>query len=275
MFEILSMSPDSYGRSLRSYHIDGSDTIGVFGDEPYAIRLRASDQPVSVQILIDGTDITTGNPAKVYDTDTGGERFMVKMGPGCTIQTWFESFNGGSQLVFRHRENTVAEHTHGDSLGQMGTIQVVYYVEGDPAPSYNAPYREFGGHTRGGLEGMLGGAAMRGAAMRGGSESGQPMSYGGDSASKGYATRGAAGTGAGAHVEQRFTEVPGFRMPILSHVETVSYMWWDDLTATLERLGIKHDEYVGAAGRKFADLGSTPRPQENPSGYQRFKPARR
>lgn len=56
-------------RPFKQYSLEGINTIGVFGDETYAIRYtNRSHQRVQVKLSIDGADILTGKQANLGNT---------------------------------------------------------------------------------------------------------------------------------------------------------------------------------------------------------------
>lgn len=82
--EIISQHPQFRNRPLRKYGIDGVDTIGAWGDEPFEIKFKNNTrQNVQVKVSVDGTDVLTGDLAS---TSTAGQMWLVR---------------GHSQLVLR------------------------------------------------------------------------------------------------------------------------------------------------------------------------------
>ena len=65
--EVISHHPTFKNKSLRKYYVDGIDTIGAWGDEPFEIVFKNNTwQKVQVKLSLDGTDILTGEPANTF-----------------------------------------------------------------------------------------------------------------------------------------------------------------------------------------------------------------
>lgn len=229
-------------QQFRSYDIDGIPTIGVFGDEPYELRFtNSSGSKIQLRLSVDGTDVVSGNPATLNLSD-GVDTFVVQPHGTVQLKAWLETTKGGGRFVFKHAENSVAMHTHGDALGAMGYLAAAVFTERYVQPQLS-PYP-----TRGG--GLLGGESYRGATR------GIPKGASGP------------GTGVGEYVSQEIGRTRGLIQPEFSETLQVRYLWWDDLVARLRALGIQppaqHPTGFAQPGNPImtlANLGTTPRPE--------------
>src|SRR5574338_401098 len=130
--EVISHNPTFKNKSLRKYYVDGIDTVGAWGDEPFEIKFTNHTwQKVQVKISVDGTDVLTGATA---DTTTAGKMWVVNGYGTLSLKAWPENNNGGAQLVFTSANNSVAIHTHGD-MSSRGIIAVAVYTEGHVEPT--------------------------------------------------------------------------------------------------------------------------------------------
>jgi hypothetical protein len=143
--EIISHHSNFNGKSLRKYYVDGIETVGAWGDEPFEVRFKNNTwQKVQVKLSLDGTDILTGKPA---DTEVSKDMWVVGPYATLSLQAWPEDHNGGAAFVFTSAEKSVALHTHGD-LSSRGIIAAAVFTEGHVEPSppvvyhnhYNYPY---------------------------------------------------------------------------------------------------------------------------------------
>jgi hypothetical protein len=136
--EIISDRSPNVGRIMRKYRFDPGvgqpiDHVGVFGNEPFAIRVRTGNKRTAIRVSVDGTDIATGQKAL---TGYGGPgTFIIDPYDSSTFEAWVETNKGGAQLVFTDAPNSVAANTHGD-LTAKGYISVLYYTEGYEPPRY-------------------------------------------------------------------------------------------------------------------------------------------
>lgn len=134
--EIISHHPKFSGKSLKKYYVEGIETIGAWGDEPFEIRFKNNTfQKVQVKISVDGTDVLTGKPA---DTLASNEMWVVNGYDTITLKAWPEDNNGGAGFVFTSANNSVAIHTHGD-LSSRGIIAAAVFTEGHVEPIKYAP----------------------------------------------------------------------------------------------------------------------------------------
>lgn len=129
--EVISHHPTFKNKSLRKYYVDGIDTIGAWGDEPFEIKFTNHTwQKVQVKISLDGTDILTGEKAS---TEPTSDMWVVNGYGTMSLKAWPETNNGGASFVFTSANNSVAVHTHGD-LSSRGIIAAAVYVEGHVEP---------------------------------------------------------------------------------------------------------------------------------------------
>lgn len=129
--EIISHHSKFNEKSLRKYYVDGIDTVGAWGDEPFEIRFKNNSwQKIQVKLSLDGTDILTGKPA---DTQPSSDMWVVNGYGTLSLKAWPETNNGGASFVFTSADNSVALHTHGD-MSCRGIIAAAVFVEGHVEP---------------------------------------------------------------------------------------------------------------------------------------------
>jgi hypothetical protein len=129
--EIISHHPTFKNKSLRKYYVDGIDTIGAWGDEPFEIKFTNHTwQKVQVKISVDGTDVLSGELATTEPTK---DMWVVNGYATMSLKAWPETNNGGAQLVFTSGSNSVALHTHGD-MSNRGIIAAAVFTEGHVEP---------------------------------------------------------------------------------------------------------------------------------------------
>lgn len=134
--EIVSHHPKFASKALRKYYVDGIETVGAWGDEPFEIRFKNNTwQKVQVKISLDGTDILTGKPA---DTEVSKDMWVVNGYATLSLKAWPETNNGGAAFIFTSAEKSVAVHTHGD-LSSRGIIAAAVFTEGHVEPIKIAP----------------------------------------------------------------------------------------------------------------------------------------
>lgn len=292
--EIISHHPTFKNKSLRKYYVDGIDTIGAWGDEPFEIKFTNHTwQKVQVKITLDGTDVLTGEPAT---TDPTKDMWVVNGYGSMSLKAWPENNNGGAQLVFTSANNSVAIHTHGD-LSSRGIIAAAVYTEGHVEPiRWNPPlvinnypvrkrriaddyYPVYGSNTGdftlGGTyttntiapASAAGGGTFGSTSCSFNASDGESVASGSlnFSDTRGEETKGIeslVSVGAGQHVDQKITYVQGLIKPVFSETVRVRYLWWDDLVAKLRENNVPmpHASGFPADGdRKNINLGSTPR----------------
>lgn len=129
--DIISHHPKFNGKSLKKHYVEGIETVGAWGDEPFQIRFKNNTwQKVQVKISVDGTDVLTGKPA---DTLASKDMWVVNGYAELNLKAWPETNNGGASFVFTSATGSVALHTHGD-LSNRGIIAAAVFTEGHVEP---------------------------------------------------------------------------------------------------------------------------------------------
>lgn len=290
--EIISHHPTFKNKSLRKYYVEGIETVGAWGDEPFEIKFTNHTwQRVQVKLSVDGTDILSGELAS---TDVTKDMWIVNGYGTLSLKAWPETDNGGAQLVFTSGSNSVAVHTHGD-LSNRGIIAAAVFTEGhvEPIRVNPSPYvrrRSIIGHdyyyggSSGGWGGTLGGTTFGSNTITptaAGAASGSvfinncssnasdsisgSLSFGeslGDSRGETKSLESLVAVGAGQHVDQKITHVAGLIKPLFSETVRVKYMWWDELVSKLRAHNVPMPHPSGFPGdvkKTNISLGGTPR----------------
>jgi hypothetical protein len=129
--EIISHHPKFDGKALKKHYVEGIETVGAWGDEPFEIRFKNNTwQKVQVKISVDGTNVLTGKPA---DTLVSKDMWVVNGYAELKLKAWPETSNGGASFIFTSANNSVAVHTHGD-LSNRGIIAAAVFTEGHVEP---------------------------------------------------------------------------------------------------------------------------------------------
>lgn len=279
--EIVSKLPEFKSKTLKKYSVDGIETVGAWGDEPFEIRFRNNTSSrVQVKLTMDGTDILTGKPAS---TEVSKDMWLVEANSSISLKAWPETSNGGAAFVFTSAKNSVAAHTHGD-MSSRGIIAAAVYVEGykEPERFYKSAPQYLGGNFER-SKGLIGGQ-MRGSSSGTYGSSGNSDSFNfSDSYGVGLesmfnsAPAGAASdslnvdrsrdeeslvsVGAGQHVVQKLTYVQGLKQPVFTETVRVRYLWWDNLVAKLKQGNVAEPHASGFPGdpQQKLSLGTTPR----------------
>jgi hypothetical protein len=226
--EVISKLPEFANKTLKKYNVEGVDTIGVWGNEPFEIKFtNCSFEKVQIKVSIDGTDILTGD---IADTQVTKKMWVVDAYKDITLKAWTETHNGGAQFVFTHAGSSVANNTHGD-VSSLGIIAVAVFREGHKEPTrfienhhhhhnYWPNYWTYLSYpyTLG-----VGGTYVG---------SSDESSWG----EVATASASPAGVGAGEHIEQKIVYTTGLTKPFFSESIRVRYLWWDDLTAKLKEI---------------------------------------
>jgi hypothetical protein len=300
--EIISHHPKFNNKSLRKYYVDGVETIGVWGDEPFEIRFKNNTwNKVQVKLTLDGTDILTGKPA---DTNVSKDMWVVNGYGTLSLKAWPETNNGGAAFVFTGAGNSVAVHTHGD-LSSRGIIAAAVFTEGHVEPAvehhhhYSWPYYtpvwiksndDYKGYDSIRSRGIIGGTSAGTntsiyTSNTGGTFSSSTISCNNAASAAGSfslneideansAFDSLVSVGAGAHVDQKIAYVTGLVKPIFSEAVRVKYLWWDDLTAKLRTETHAQPQPTGFPGdndKKNIDLKCTPRIGENKGVFRRVE----
>jgi len=287
--EIISHHPTFKSKSLRKYYVEGIETVGAWGDEPFEIKFtNYTWQKVEVKLSVDGTDVLSGDPAT---TDATAKMWVVNGYGTLSLKAWPENNNGGAQFVFTSGNNSVAAHTHGD-MSSRGIIAAAVYTEGHVEPArinhnfyytgypihrrsivdYSA-YPSWGSNTIGGD--LIGGvtygtnttttvcsAGGAGATMDSLSFNACDVAAASGETPVTKSLESLVAVGAGQHVDQKITYVAGLIKPTFSETIRVKYMWWDELVAKLREHNVPAPQPSGfPADQKRANinLGGTPR----------------
>ena len=296
--EIISHHPKFNNKSMRKYYVDGIETVGAWGDEPFEIRFKNHTwQKVQVKITLDGTDILTGKPG---DTEVSKDMWVVNGYGTMSLKAWPETNNGGASFVFTSANNSVAVHTHGD-LSSRGIIAAAVFTEGHVEPiRINYPTFETHNHYHYDMnrcKGMGGGYYGSGGitytsntgGLIGGTLSSntvslnnaQPASASADcfysevSDSDARGLESLVSVGAGQHVDQKISYVAGLIKPVFTETVRVRYLWWDDLVSKLRTDNVAAPHASGFPGdrdRKNIDLKGTPRVGEKHGSFRRSEP---
>jgi hypothetical protein len=295
--EVISHHPKFNNKSLRKYYVDGIETVGAWGDEPFEIRFKNNTwQKVQVKITLDGTDVLTGKPG---DTEVSKDMWVVNGYGTLSLKAWPETNNGGAAFVFTGAGNSVAVHTHGD-LSSRGIIAAAVFTEGHVEPIKITPpvehhhhhYRErrsiaplpyYGGTLIGGgviytnNTGSFGGTLSSNTVTTCNNAAPAASNYFCDEISDGAASASfdsLVSVGAGEHVDQKITYVTGLIKPTFTETVRVKYLWWDDLTAKLRTETHAKPQPTGFPGdddRKNIDLKCTPRVGEKHGSFRRVE----
>jgi hypothetical protein len=267
--EVISHHPTFKNKSLRQYYIDGINTVGAWGDEPFEIKFKNNTgNKVQVKLSLDGTDVFSGELAS---TDVTKDMWMVNAYGTLSLKAWPETNNGGAALIFTSATNSVAVHTHGD-MSSRGIIAAAVFTEGHIEPiRYNPiviqtvypstyfPYRDLyssGSLTVGGDLGITGVYTSNSIAFNSSEVSCDV------SPTRSKSLESVAAVGAGQHVDQKISYVAGLIKPVFSESIRIRYMWWDDLVVRLKVNNVPAPHASGFPAdikKTNINLGSTPR----------------
>jgi hypothetical protein len=274
--EIVSKLPEFNLKTLKKYHVEGLDTVGVWGNEPFEIHFKNNTwQNVQVKITLDGTDVLTG---KIGTTEVSKEMWFVPARQTLVLQAWPETSNGGAQFVFTDTKNSVASHTHGN-LSSNGIIAAAIYVEGYVEPirytNYNYSFDNFRFSSYdynskgtcsdysltssiGDCFGVNGGIATNSIDVQCSANSGAATAT---KSIEPNVLRSRASVGAGEYTNQKLSYVQGLKKPIFNQTIRVKYVWWDDLVAKLKESNSAMQQASGFPGDKDQkmSLGTTPK----------------
>lgn len=286
--EIISHHPKFSKKNLRKYYVDGIDTVGAWGDEPFEIVFKNHTwQKIQVKLSVDGTDVLAGDKA---NTKASSEMWVVSGYGTLNLKAWPETSNGGAQLVFTSANNSVAVHTHGD-LSSRGIIAAAVFVEGhvEPVklnipqviitqpcyplpyvpstyPTYPIWYNTISDNTAGPIGGATFSTSqheMVGRRSKSTVDSVATCSLRGVDSQSYFSSNSIAepsaasapleslaAVGAGQHIDQQITYVSGLIKPVFTETVRVRYMWWDDLVAKLRECNVPAPHASGFPGDK-------------------------
>lgn len=274
--EIVSHHPQFKNKSLRQYYVDGINTVGAWGDEPFEIRFRNNTfQKLQVKLSLDGTDILTGAPAT---TDVNKNMWVVNGYGTLTLKAWPETNNGGASFIFTSANNSVAAHTHGD-MSSRGIIAAAVYVEGHVEPitlrydhHHHYPRHDYWNSYPFYVGGVIN---TNNTFNSGGTYSSNSSSFSLNDSdavvttnslntnnTRSKSLESLVSVGAGDHVDQKITYVSGLIKPTFTETLRVKYVWYDDLQAKLRENNVPAAHASGFPGdrnQNVMSLGNTPR----------------
>jgi hypothetical protein len=271
--EIISDHPEFRNRALRKYNIEGINTVGAFGSEPFSILFRNNTyNKVEIIISLDGTDILTGKPA---DTNINNQRWLVNPYSELKVSAWCESNHGGARFIFTNANNSVALNTHGD-MSNRGIIAAAVFVEGHVEPvkisHHHHHHPSWFTFTSDCLRSIHTNSFTKCADSVSVNNCSAPASldlcddsdnsYSECNVNASQELRSLASVGAGEYVNQHISYVQGLIKPIFTDTVRVRYLWWDELKAKLEQGACSDAQPSGFPGDKhegFIKLGKTPR----------------
>ncbi len=295
--EVISHHPQFKNKNLRKYYVDGIDTVGAWGDEPFEIVFKNHTwQKVQVKLSVDGTDVLTG---QVADTEIGKDMWVVNGYGTLSLKAWPETSNGGAQLIFTSANNSVAVHTHGN-LSSRGIIAAAVFTEGHVEPITYTPvivhehhypqrhwwdyynsqvfgevlnnsntsgYRDLSGSSINTLGDLS--SSISTCSADGGSSSNScyyndaaPAAAHSPSIRRSKKLESLVSVGAGNHVDQKINYVTGLIKPTFAETVRVRYLWWDDLVSKLKENNVPAPHASGFPGDRrqhIMSLGNTPR----------------
>lgn len=265
--DIISHHPHFKNKSLRKYNVEGIETIGAWGDEPFEVVFKNNTwQKVQVKLSIDGTDVLTGKPA---NTEVNSDMWVVNGYGTLSLKAWPETSNGGAQFIFTSASNSVAVHTHGN-LSSRGIIAAAVFTEGYVEPArinhnyyhwynqWDLTYPTFGGSY---TYGDVGINSISDCSLS------DDISFNSCNASdtrvrETKSLQSLAAVGAGQYVNQKITHTTGLIKPTLAETVRVRYLWWDELVAKLRQFNVPAPHASGFPGdhkQHVMSIGNTPR----------------
>lgn len=269
--DVISHLPEFKNRKFKKHTINGIDSIGVYGNEPFSIQFKNNTyKKVQVRLSLDGTDILTGQPAT---TNVSGEMWMVNPYATLEVKAWPETSQRGAQFIFTSAGNSVAVNTHGN-LSSQGIIAAAVFTEGYTPPNFiNYDYYWGGGTPSYGLgdhfkcRGILGSSTISlcdTGAVATNSVSSASANYlsGSQNAVASDTFQKSAAVGAGQTIDQKIQKVSGLVQPSFSQIVKLRYQWWTELCEEAKAAGL----YPSYPGNGFPgdeapmmSIGSTPR----------------
>jgi hypothetical protein len=270
--DIISNHPDFSNKQLRKYNIDGIETVGAYGNEPFAIVFKNNSyQKVQVKLSMDGTDILTGELAT---TTASSKMWVVGANEKLELKAFPETNNGGSRFVFTSAENSVALNTHGD-LSHRGIIAAAVFIEG-----YVQPYLTFSGYYGCGSSGSNYGSRgiLRSQTICSSNSTNARLTKSYEKCSDSIdglslsEPESLVAIGAGEYTNQEIQYVTGLTKPVFSEVVRVKYMWWSDLEEKLQHSRVEDPNPTGFPGDKpikNIDLSSVPKIRTKKASFKK------
>jgi hypothetical protein len=261
--EIISHHPQFSNKSLRKYHIEGIDTVGAWGNEPFEIRFKNNTwQKIQVKLSVDGTDVFTGQPAT---TETDSKMWVVNGYGTLSLKAWPESMQGGAAFVFTNTANGVTTHTHGD-LSSQGIIAAAIFVEGQTyqLTNYypiiiNQPYNPYWYYDQFNYTTTIGTSYSTNSILNAPQSANNSLQF--NNCNYVAPLQSDAAIGAGQYTEQSISHVAGLIKPTFAETVRVRYMWFDEMVAKLRQNNVPSPQPSGFPGDKEQgiNLGTTPR----------------
>lgn len=282
--EIVSRHRDFDGQTLRKYYVEGIETVGVYGEEPFEIHIKNNiDEALQIRCSLDGSDILTGKPA---DLEINHNMWLVRAGKTLHLKAWAENNQGGARFVFTSADKGVSLNAHGD-VSHKGIISAAVFTERDkPMPkdrSYGALMGS--GNISLGRRFKSSGDVMKGGGQRVNSYNGRSdgsMSFNENAPGPAAAASSPiseydsmdmeldlkrdVAVGAGEYVAQPTHTVKGLENPVLNTIVRVRYVWYDRLKELLAEANYEDKFPTGFPAQKiktFADLSDVPRTQSS------------
>lgn len=292
--EVISHHPKFKSKTLKKYAVDGINTVGAWGDEPFELKFTNNTfNKVQVRISVDGTDILTALPAS---TRTAGSMWVVNGKDTLSLKAWPENSKSGASFVFTSAKNSVALHTHGD-LSNRGILAAAVFEEGYVEPVRVMPVEICEKPTIGGrrdtkgaesetynssydysLYDSIGPAHESMSFNRADDDSVVPCSAQVPTKSdhrlqsrRSRELKSLVAVGAGKQVKQEITYVSGLKKPVLAETIRVKYLWWDELKAKLKDQkpeDLHPSGFPADKPYKIMSLGNTPRVDYEPKNVR-------
>lgn len=256
---IISRHAKFAGETLVKHRLNGVDTIGVWGEEPFEIEFKNNtNRRVQVRLSLDGTDLLTTEQASLQPS---GKMWVVEAFKTLNLSAWPETTEKGARFVFGKTVNSVAANTHGD-LSNKGVVAAAVFVESYTAPIYRFYDGFLGESTDNVTKGIVRSKSFQVDTNFSNRAAGSLESCNYDSdlteISEGPAI------GAGETITQKIASVQGLRQPRFDRVISLKYVWYDELKAMMRK---QTPGFVVNTARiaselepqKLANLGQTPR----------------
>lgn len=255
--QVISHLPEFKGQRIVPYYVEGIDTIGVWGDEPFELKFtNHSANTVQVRLSVDGTDVLTAERAHA---EPHGKMFVVRPYQSMSLEAWPETTDGGARFLFGKTGASVALNTHGD-LSNKGIIAAAVFVEGYVPPVRTQyPYYFQGGGTLGGMTyNSARPAAIR---SRGITKNSLVDSTNDIFGLESLSLDVGPAVGAGETIKQAIGKADGLVKPTLDQTVRCRYLWWDDLQAKIGKYSSaqQHPSGFTTHPEKLANLKGTPR----------------
>lgn len=278
--DVISHHSKFKNKSLRKYNIEGIETIGAWGDEPFEIKFtNHTYQKIQVKLSLDGTDILTGQPATTKATE---DMWVVNSYGTLSLKAWPETHNGGAAFLFTSANNSVALHVHGD-MSNRGIIAAAVYTEGYVEPIRINPiwnyryipcdyplYPTYPSYPIWGSNKIGYNSSITISDCSNSFGQNTVISCNAMSSNTSSNLEGLVAAGGGDYVEQKINHVAGLIKPMFTETIRVRYLWWDDLVSKLKENNIPSPHASGfpADKKQIMSLGNTPRMKNSKQSFQ-------